>query len=378
MADLLGTQDPKVIGSLKQTKKEDFVVEYEVTVSGTLQKEVYERLLQLKTKDVEIKGFRKGEAPRSMVEPQVYSEVTEAMANTIINAAVEELLETEKIVTITMPEVTNVSFAMVESPLTFTVKIQPLGDYKIPDLSKNQITPKAEPVEEKAIADTVERMWQDWLKKASEESKKTYTEVTDEWIEKELHLPDVHNKADLEKVIKEELEHISLHQAEDKQLSELVEKLTDEMGIKVPPEFIEKNVENSVKAQKERIAKYGMTWEAFLQSYKVTEEEFRKDLQESVSRQYKEDVFWTLYVKARGIEINPQSKEDAVFINYAAANMGIKPEQQLDQQTINRILRMAALYKALKEFRKEVGIVDHEHDQAHDHAGHDHEEPAAQ
>ncbi|GEM_PF-3113333 len=367
MAELIGTSDPKVISSMKQTKKEEFLIEYEVTVSGTLQKQVYDRLLDLKIKDVELKGFRKGEAPRTMVEPQVYSEVTEAMANTLINAAVEELLETEKIMTITLPDVTNVAFTMVESPLAFTVKIQPIGNYNLPDMSKNQIVVGDQEVTEKEIIDTIERMWQDWVKKATDEDKAQFTEVTEEWIEKKLNLPNVKSKAELEKVIKEELAHIKVHESEDKQIGGLLEKTTETMGIKVPPDFLEKNVEASIKSQKERIAKYGMTWETFLQSYKVTEEEFKKDLEESLSRQYKEDIFWTLYVKDRNIQIDTKSKDDAVFINYAASNMGVKPEQQLDQQTINRILRTAALYKALRELRKEVGLADHDHD-SHDHS----------
>jgi FKBP-type peptidyl-prolyl cis-trans isomerase (trigger factor) len=100
MSQLLGTDKQKYIASKNLVKDENGKKEYEVTLNQAVQKEVYEKIYALRAKEVEIKGFRKGEAPRSMVEGQIYNDLTNDVLNLLVNYAVDELLDEEKITTL--------------------------------------------------------------------------------------------------------------------------------------------------------------------------------------------------------------------------------------------------------------------------------------
>jgi FKBP-type peptidyl-prolyl cis-trans isomerase (trigger factor) len=381
MAALLqsGTQT-KIIQSKKLLKEEKGNVEYEVKINEALQKDVYERLFTAKAKEIEIKGFRKGEAPRSMVESQVYNEVSKEMVNALINNAVGELLEEEKITVILMPEVVDVNFTVVETPITFTVKIQPIKDYKLPEMKKFQIEIGDLTPSEKEVEDAMQSVWSEWNKRAKPEEKETYKEISDEWVAKQLNVPSVKDIASLKDMVKAELEHSKLHEVEDKKISESMAAIIETMKIEVPADFVETNVEQSINQQKEKIKKYGMTWDDYLKNYKKSDEEIKTDLTQLYSQQYKEEVFWRIFIKERKVDIDPANKEDATLINYAASNIGAKAEDKLSQEAVERILRTATMYKALRILRGELGLKEHkEHDHGHDHGheGHDHDHDEA-
>ncbi|WKZ30145.1 MAG: trigger factor family protein [Candidatus Dojkabacteria bacterium] len=367
MAALLQTDTPnKIIQSKKVLKEENGTIEYEVRINEALQKDVYEKLFAEKAKEIEMKGFRKGEAPRSMVESQIYNDVTNNMVNALINNAVGELLEEEKITVILMPEVTNITFTVIETPIAFVVKIQPIKDYALPDMKKHQIEIGDLAPAEKEIDDAMKSVWEEWNKRAKDEDKAQYTEMSDTWVETQLNVPNVTTIAGLRDMVKEELEHSKLHEVEDQKISEALKAIIESMKIEVPAEFVSKNVEQSITQQKERLTKGGSSWDAYLTQYKKTEDEIKSDLTELYSQQYREEVFWRIFIKTRKIEIDPANKEDATLINYAAANIGARPEDKLSQEAVERILRTATMYKALRTLREELGLKEHDHHH-HDH-----------
>lgn len=373
MAEVLtpDASQAKIIQTKVVKSNVENLVEYEITVNAALQKDVYERLFANRAKDIEVKGFRKGEAPRTAVEPQLYNDLMKDLTNVLVNNAVEELIYDNNIVTLSMPEVENISLSMVEVPLKFTVKVQEIPEYKIPDTKKYAITVKGADADEKEIEDAFKNLWEDWKKRAKDEEKAKYTEATDEWVAETMKLPNAKNLADLKKLIKEELEHSKLHEQEEKQIGEALDKMMAEMKITVPEKVVKTTVEQTIASQLEKTKKFGLTWEDYLKQYGKTEEEFKKEVADSFEKQYKEEIFWTFYIRARNLKIDTESQDDAVFINYAAASLGIKTTDKLSQNDINRILRTAALYKALQALRVELGIKLHDHEMGqhdHDHA----------
>lgn len=374
MAELLTPGDNKIITSKKSSKGESGYTLYEIEINGALQKQVYESAYAKKAKDVDMKGFRKGEAPRTMVEPQIYSDLSKEVVNTLINNAVEELLADDKLMTIIMPEVTEINFSVIETPIKFTVKIQVLKDYKIPDLKKFAIKLDEVKASEEDVEKTLTNLWEDWTKRVKGEQKDKFKEISDEWVASIMNLPNVKTIEELKQVIRDELAHSKLHEEEDKKISETIQNIIGEMKVEVPEDFIKENVETSIKSQIERTTKYGMKWEDYLKHYKKTDEQVRQEIADNIRKQYSEEVFWAFFVRTRDIKIDPQNKEDAVFVNYAASNMGIKTNEQINQEGVTKIFRMATIYKALRQLRHELGLEEHNHDMgAHDHV-HEHGE----
>jgi trigger factor len=360
MAQLLEPGAQKLIGSKKVVSQNGNSFVYEITVNGAVQKDAYERLFQARNKDTEIKGFRKGEAPRNLVEQQIYSEVVKDLTNLMINYSVEELLTDEQIIATVTPEVEKVNFTMVETPLSFTLKIEKLPDYKLPDVSKFKVeAPKFE-VKSEEIETARKNLWEEWQKKAKDEEKKEFPEISDAWVEKQMKIPNIKSIVDLDKLLHEELEHAKLHQEEDNLVNGALSKAIESMKIEVPVGVVEGSLKRNMEAQEEQFKKYGITFQDYLKHYNKTEDEYKKEVSEQAEKRFREDVFWTLFIKARGVKIDPKDPKDIVFINYAASSMRVKPDDKLSQRQVEVVLQTAAMYKAVQVFREEIGLKGHE------------------
>lgn len=360
MAQLLEPGAQKLIGSKKVVSQNGNTFVYEITVNGAVQKDAYERLFQARNKDTEIKGFRKGEAPRNLVEQQIYSEVVKDLTNLMINYSVEELLAEDQIIATVTPDVEKVNFTMVETPLSFTLRIEKLPDYKLPDVKKFKVeAPKFE-VKLEEIETARKNLWEEWQKKAKDEEKKEFPELSDAWVEKQMKIPNVKTLADLDKLLNEELEHAKLHQEEDNLVNGALNKAIESMKIEVPVGVVENSLKRNMEAQEEQFKKYGITFQDYLKHYEKTEDEYKKEMSEQAEKRFREDVFWTLFIKARGIKIDPKDAKDIVFINYAASAMRVKPDDKLSQKQVEVVLQTAAMYKAVQVFREEIGLKGHE------------------
>jgi len=174
-----------------------------------------------------------------------------------------------------------------------------------------------------------------------------------------MKIPNIKTIGDLDKLLVEELEHAKLHQEEDLLVNESLAKAIASMNITVPEGMAEKTLERNKQSQEEQFKKYGITFEEYLKHYNKTEEDYKKEVIVSAEKRFKEDVFWTLFIKARGIRIDPKDPKDIVYINYAASAMQVKPEDKLSQRQVDVILQTAAMYKAVQVFREEIGLKGH-------------------
>lgn len=360
MAQLLEPGAQKLIGSKKVISQEGSVYTYEITVNAAVQKDAYEKLFAARNKEVEIKGFRKGEAPRNLVEQQIYQDVVKDLTNLMVNYSVEELLADEAIIATTSPEVEKVNFTMVESALSFTIKIDRLPDYKLPDVKKLQVKAPSTEVKPEDIETARKNLWEEWFSKAKDEDKKEFPELSDAWVEKQMKIPNIKTIADLDKLLVEELQHAKLHQEEDKLVNEALTKAVTEMKIEVPAAVVERSLKSNMEAQEAQFKQYGITFQEYLKHYNKTEEDYKKETTEAAEKRFREDVFWTLFIKDRGIKIDPQDSKDIVFVNYAASVLKVKSDEKLSQRQIDVILQTAAMYKAVQLFREEIGLKPHE------------------
>lgn len=368
MAQLLQSGPQKIISSKKIVSTEKDMTRYSITINGLLQKEVYEKLFSEKSKEVEIKGFRKGEAPREMVEQQIYQDVAKEVINFLVTYAIEELITDEKLIVLGSPNVEKVNFVLIETPINFEATLRKLPDYKIPDLKSYKVK-MSKPEEPKAeeIEDAFKNLWEDWNKKATDDQKTKYKEPSDIWVKEVLKIPKYETIDGIKELLKKELSHGKLHQEEEKLFNDALEKILKAMKIEAPEDLVNQNIENSIKKEEENSKKYGISFQDFLKYYKKTEEEYRKETKEKIEKKFAEDIFWTIYIKEREIKIDPQDKKDNVFVSYAASSAGIKPDSKLTREQIDSILRMASMYKAVEFLRNELGFVAHSEEEEHNH-----------
>lgn len=111
--------------------------------------------------EIEIPGFRKGQAPANIVEPRILAQVQQEALKQIMPAALIESLQGSTYVPIDYPQY-NVTAFQKGGELKFTarVTIKPevrVGNYKVVNASRPQIKPVTDEEVEKIIADLFNR-----------------------------------------------------------------------------------------------------------------------------------------------------------------------------------------------------------------------------
>ena len=358
----------KFIAEKKEISSKDNVVEYEIKVNGAIQKEVYEALYKEKAKDVEIKGFRKGHAPREQVEPKIYSELVDSTVNFLVNYAVAELLEENKDdILIGKPELVDYAFSVVESPMTFKVRIYKAPNLKLPKLDKyKKLVKEADvTVSNDEVEVAIKQIFEDWLKKANKKDKEKFEKPSDEWV-KSLDVPGITTLEQLKERVKADIEHSKLHEHANKTLQEIVGKIVEELNITVPKEYLDKQADLRYKQEEEGVKRYGITMEQYLQYYKKTPEQFKEELKKDLEAKIKEEAFWNLYIKEKGIEVDIKSQSDQVYLNYAVSALRLPQDVKLDQAMLAEIIKLARMYKAVEHLQGELGLHVHTHTHTHD------------
>ncbi len=364
MANILQTDGKqKFIASAKKLTDNDGIVEFEVKVNGALQKEIYEALYKEKSKNVEVKGFRKGKAPRDLVEPQIYAELVENLQELVVNYAVGELME-EYIdgVVLGKPQLLDIQFSVVESPIVFKIKFFVVKDLKLPDIEKfkSEVSKPEITVTEKEVEKAITQLFEEWAKKAPKDKKEKFKAPSDEWV-KALGVPNITTMEQLRARIKADMEHSKLHEYSNKTLQKILDKILKQLTINLPEDYIKTAIEARIKQDEEGIKKYGITLEKYLEYYKKSMDDYKKEIREDVIKKTKEELFWAFYIRKYKIDINLRDKKDQVYLNYAVAALRLPQDMQLTQAILGEIIKVARMYKAVEDLQRRLGLHVHEH-----------------
>ncbi|MBI4845523.1 MAG: trigger factor [Candidatus Omnitrophica bacterium] len=134
---------------VKDTAKCQKVLEIEVP-KQTITEE-FDRFYNEIKKTAEVPGFRKGKAPRDLLEKHFANKAQDKVLANLLNDAYQKAVEKEKLQPAAMPEISEVNFKKDES-LSFHAKIDikpnfPLKEYKKIKLKKQKLMIKDEEIE---------------------------------------------------------------------------------------------------------------------------------------------------------------------------------------------------------------------------------------
>jgi len=372
MSQILNPNEQKVIDKFEVIGNTDDYIRVKITLNSALQRELYEEIFKKHAQNIEIKGFRKGHAPRDMVEPKIYQQVMNEVISALVYQAAQEALQKldDDILVVGAPVIDKINYTMIESPITIEMKLYVVPKFKLPDLKKYKVSPKD--LEVKVTDEQIDQAIQGIFKQWKAQNKDAKIEKpTDEWAAK-LGLEGVKNMKDLRDYIKKLIEKdMKLHAAQHK-FEEIVMKILDDLNIKIPAEVVEKEVETILKQQEKDIERYGITLQQYLEYYKKDLESFKNEIRKSVETKYKLDLFWTVVLKEKGIKLE---KEDADYIKLALSQFGVDVTQMNDPRILLEATRVAILLKAQDVLAKELGLgeiyrplLKHQHVHAHGHS----------
>ena len=129
----------RVVNKLENSK-----VEVLCDVETKVWKDAQEKAMKKLLKEVEIKGFRKGQAPEQMARKHVDpSKVLNEAINSLLQPAFDEVLKEEKLQPFAQPRVDVTKVSDTDLQLKFIIVLQPevtLGEYKGFNLEREKVS----------------------------------------------------------------------------------------------------------------------------------------------------------------------------------------------------------------------------------------------
>jgi FKBP-type peptidyl-prolyl cis-trans isomerase (trigger factor) len=216
--------------------------EIDVEVTGDIVKNKFEEVYAAVSKEAKVQGFRPGHAPRDMVEKQYSSLIHEQVLKELVPHVYDEVVSTQKLEVLELPEITNVSLDRQRLSFKATVEVSPeiqVKNYKGLKIEYRKVS---------VAADEVKRSI-DSLKEARK------IEVIDDNFAKSLAYP---NLAELEKSVERQIFLRKEDQERQRIESEVVEAITKNLEFKLPQSLINRQLNDLVKQAKLDLALKGV------------------------------------------------------------------------------------------------------------------------
>lgn len=291
----------------KRTDVSKDTVELTITIPSKNFEDSYNVISKDHAKDLDMKGFRKGQVPEDIVKNNlgdtIKFEAFEKLAPLYVNTA----LKKEELDPIAPPMYKDLPNMELGKDIDFTIVVTVMPEFKLGNLKKIKIEREDTKITEKEVEDS--------LKELKETQKTEEKEINDKWakeIAKMLSLEKIEKIEDLKNLIKDSLkkqkEHIALHGYQDKVLNEAV-KLSD---IEIPEQAIKYEASERESSFTYEMKQRGVDLRDFMKAQNLTLEKMREMWEKDAKEALEADALLNLYAKARKIEVLDEELEKKI------------------------------------------------------------------
>jgi len=356
--------EPKhtIIDEIKTVSDKDQVLELEVKTNPGLQKVLYDAYYKELSKDVEIKGFRKGQAPRELIEPQIYNKIVERflmhLYSLVVTALPAELKKqgiVKDAVLLEEPQLKGVDFKAVEIPATFKLELYYAPKPVLPDLDKfkidmSDVKEDSFKVTDKEVEEFVLKLYEDWKAKTDKKTVSEFSEPSDKWVQT-LKVPNVSTLKDLKEWLKKDLANAKKYDVLRRKVDETMHKIYHAIEISVPDTLKSKVLEAQKQALSEQLKSLGVTLEQYFKANKVDPKQFEEDVLHGFLDKIRSRVFWEMYIEENGIKIEDDAM-DRQYVQQAVYHLSSHSQQQ---PSTTEILLDALMLKAQDHLLRRLG-----------------------
>ena len=333
-------------------KREDIskdTIEFTITVPKDEYQKEYSMLLKKELENTDIKGFRKGKAPKDFVEPQVGSTLKIRAFENLVPMLLTTALQKENLEPIAPPEYKEFPKFEEGKDISFSMNITVMPDFQIGDVKKIKIEKEEIEVSEKEINDALEGLKKNQKTKA--------TEINEDWAKEIIEILKLDDVKDLEGIkghikglIKHQKEHMQQHKMEDDILAQGI-KISN---IEIPAPAIKYEAEERERAFINDMQQKGINTEDFLKANNITIEKMRELWEKDAQQALETDVFLRMYIKERGLKITDEELESKVEEIKKGAPEGVDKKIFEDEQWREYIRRVEEKEKAFHSLIDEV------------------------
>ncbi len=276
-------------------------------------------------KKVEIKGFRKGQAPKGLAVKSIKQEdILQQAARLVINKIYPEVVEKNKLEVIGPPEIEILKLAPA-NPLELKIKVFVLPEVNLPDYKKIVSAIK---LEELAVNDMeVEQA----LKQLQEAKEKIPQEQRDKMK--------LDNPEELKKILRQEILKEKEVMRKGKLRDDILKSISEKCDFEVPEILIfaeRRRMIEGIKGNVQQALK--MTFEDYLKKIQKTEKELENSLTTEVKERIKRIMILGKIQTKENIEAGEEELEKEIegFLNHPA---NAKAKDQIDRTALRTYLK---------------------------------------
>lgn len=294
-------------------------VKLTVTVPNDTIVKYYDLAVAKVGNQLEIKGFRKGKAPKAMVIERAGNG---AILNEMVEAAVEHtyfaaVREHEGIIPVEQPKIDVKELKgleggeLVPTEMIYVAEVDVMPEVQVGDYKKIKVKPKEalDKVDDKEIDKTVEEL------------KKIYGEQY-------LTVGNFKDEAALKQAIVEQMKQQKVIEAETETYDMIIDEVLKKVKVDVPEAFIHNEI-HRMEHQIEMQAKaYGMTFDDWLASEKKTHDDIHKEWRPQAEKAAKVGMALGKIAELEGIDLTQQSSSREVLEKLYEYAVGKKPGEK--------------------------------------------------
>ncbi len=285
----------------------EFTTELTMTIPHDSFKHSYDLMLKDYSKDLDIKGFRKGKVPTDLVSDQVKEivkfETFEKLAPMYINTAISK----EKLEPIAPPMYKEIPKILDGLDTSFTITVTTMPKFTLGNMKKVKVEKKKEAVLESEIENAIQDL---------KTSQKTKTkEINDQWaqeIGKVIDAKDVKTLDQLREKIKNALQiqkdHYQMHKLQDEALKQAIL----ESKIEIPQAAIDFEAQERERSFNEDMKSKAVNIDDFLKANDITIEKMRELWQADAKEAIQTDVFLSLYADTKNVTVTDEELDKKI------------------------------------------------------------------
>lgn len=239
-------------------------------------------------KEVEIDGFRKGNAPANLVKERVGEfRIFEESVQRAVQQVIPVILAEEKLDAITMPHVHMKKLAPGQ-PAEFMMHFYTMPEIELPDYKKiaKEIKKDETELKPEEVDGYIEQVLSSRATK-NEAGEDVKPELTDDFVKTLGNFKDV---KDFKVQILENMKGEKTVQAAQKRRLEIMEKIISETKMKMPDVLVEEEQHKMFDEFRGRVESMKMNFEEYLGAIKKTEEELKAEWKEDAAKRAKMNV----------------------------------------------------------------------------------------
>lgn len=287
-------------------------VEFEIEISEEVISKHREDSIKELGKDVEVPGFRKGQAPeKTIIETVGEMAILEKSTYKAINNIVPLLLTQEKIDALDQPSISVTKLAP-KSSVTFKMKLTLMPQVELPnykEIAKTVEKTKKQDVTDKEVDEYIDYIRTQRAQAIANSKKEKFDpknpnlpELNNEFIKTLGNFKDVD---DFKKQLKENMLTEKNAKEEQRRRLEIIEKIIDDSKIDLPEVLIEQELERMAGKFRHDIENMKMNFDDYLKEIKKTVEDLKKEWKVDAEKRVKMNMVLPKIAEEEKLSPNP-------------------------------------------------------------------------